>query len=110
MKKKLRELKTIQGKAMPGGAVKAPFRCSLQAHLTRRINDAYSLIDENLGTGGVHDFSAGAATTEEEAHVSAQTKSAEVRSLGETGGGIEGLNVSKRGRRMSTVLRQSHWI
>ena len=85
MKKKMQKAKRLREMAFPrgkvrGGASKAPFRCSLQAHLTRRINDAYSLVDDsNL--------------------CSTNSVAANSQSLSTSGV-----------RRASTVLRQSHWI
>eukprot|EP00946_MAST-07B_sp_MAST-7B-sp1_P001570 g1570.t1 len=89
MKKKMHQAKRLREMAVPRGKVrtgasKVPFRCSLQAHLTRRINDAYSLVDNNL---------------------SSATSVAANSQLSSTGGGTR-----TQKRRASTVLRQSHWI
>ena len=122
MKKKMREVKTkaSQDRAVSGGGpeTRVPFRCSLQAHLTRRIHDAYSLIDENLGTGPY--FTAGAT-----AGVSSKQNAGEAAlHLAEDAACLGGAvaagsspaaqtimaRTQTRSRRMSTVLRQSHWI
>ena len=117
IKKKMKENAKIRARErhtsmmvnQAAGKVRAPFRCSLEVHLARRLNDAYTLVNENLhstlamnGADSTNRLSVHSTLDSDDGGANKQVPLLQNSHAGNY--------IRKKHRRMSSVLRESHWI